>query len=162
SYASRTSPMPPRPSTFSTRNRPSSTLPGRPRAGAGCTSSGGGTFPPVNPSAQQHDSLHTRSQYTLRASYTFPQRFLIPGGRAGLRPPLVEGDPLPGPMRRVMPARWRSALRTSAATRAEPASETVRDARARIRVASLLGLGGYTLFLALELSGVQGDAARER
>src|SRR5262249_36587489 len=82
--------------------------------------------------------------------YIRPAARIPPRGRGG-----------GGQMRRGLPARWRSGGRPQAAAHTEPLAETARDARDRVRVAALLGSGGYLVFLALELSGVHGHGARE-
>jgi len=64
-------------------------------------------------------------------------------------------------LRQLVPARWVAALRPDTSGQPDLPTEVVRDSRQRIRVAAAIGAGAYTVFLALEATGVLGGSALE-
>jgi len=65
-------------------------------------------------------------------------------------------------MRRLLPARWLTALTPESSTRFELPTEVVRDSRERVRITAAIGAAAYTLFLGLEATSVLGGAPSER
>ena len=65
-------------------------------------------------------------------------------------------------MPRVLPARWLAALSSAGTVDAEPSRAMVNEARGRIHVGAMLGVIGYSVFLAMELSGLLAPAPTER
>ena len=65
-------------------------------------------------------------------------------------------------MRRILPARWLTAMHTAAMTQVEPASEAVGESRGRIHVAAAIGAVGYLVVLGVALSGVMRARSLER
>src|SRR6185369_13899012 len=159
SWARRTSPIPPCPSTFSTRKRPTRVWPGKPVASVAFEAeASGGSKGPLDDFACGAGGTDQPSaaEYTPQASgHDWRSRGPSRGvcGR-------VERS---GRMKMLLPARLLAALAPEAdGTRQELPGDVVLQSRRRIGIAAAIGAGAYALLLAVEASGMLGGAPLER